>query len=219
MDLLGGTRLGRYGAAMPFDFASSPVPVRSEISDEFRCEWGRLADPGSTWTGSERVSIAAAARGESDGEVPAAAAAAAERIYREPTSTNREWVESMADALGTTRYVELVGVVTRLAAVDFFHRSLGIPLEPLPEAQPGDATGEIDDRARVGKGWVPMVGGASIAGALSIVPPEMEAQRLLHGPIYLTYEGMADLDFRRGLYRTQMELVASRTSALNECFY
>ncbi len=47
----------------------------------------------------------------------------------------------------------------------------------------------------------------------------MEAQQHLHGPIYLTYEEMADLDFRRGLHRSQMELVAARTSAINECFY
>jgi hypothetical protein len=30
---------------------------------------------------------------------------------------------------------------------------------------------------------------------------------------------MQDLEFVRGLSRPQMELVAARTSALNECFY
>jgi len=204
---------------MPFDFAASPVRIRPEISKEFRSEWARLARPGPAWTGADRGLIASAARlGQGTG-LPEEAAAAAARIYGEPPAISRDWVNSITEALGSARYVELVGVVARLAAVDFFHRALGMPLEPLPEAQPGDPTGEIDERAHPGRGWVPMVGATSIVGALSLVPSEMEAQRRLHGPIYLTYEGMADLDFRRGLHRSQMELVAARTSAINECFY
>jgi len=64
-----------------------------------------------------------------------------------------------------------------------------------------------------------MVGGASIVQALSAVPSEAEAQEDMHGPLYLTYAQMQDLQFVRGLTRPQMELVAARTSALNECFY
>jgi AhpD family alkylhydroperoxidase len=30
---------------------------------------------------------------------------------------------------------------------------------------------------------------------------------------------MARFDYQGGLHRTQMELVAARTSAINECFY
>jgi len=202
-----------------FDFAASPVPVRDDIVDEFRREWERLRNPGPTWTGSERVAIAAAARGGSADGVPGDAVRCADQIYRAPASLTREWVADASEALDVEHYVELVGVVARLAAVDFFHRSLGLPPEPLPEPLGGDSTGDIDDLARPGKAWVPMVGGASIVGALSIVPTEMQAQEQLHGPIYLTYEGMGDLDFRRGLHRSQMELVAARTSAINECFY
>ena len=205
--------------AMPFDFLSSSVPVRPDILEEFRREWGRLAQPGPTWTGAERVSIAAAARGKPGGDLSETASSTAGRIYREPSTISREWVTSAAEKLGAARYVELVGVVARLAAVDFFHQVIGSPVEPLPEPVPGDPTGETDDRARLGKGWVPMVGTTSIVGALSIVPSEMEAQQHLHSPLYLTYEDMADVDFQRGLHRSQMELVAARTSAINECFY
>ncbi len=66
--------------------------------------------------------------------------------------------------------------------------------------------------------WVPMAPG-SIAYALSLVPHEMAAQEELHGPLYLTYEGMADLEYVNGLTRAQMELVAARVSVINECFY
>jgi len=51
------------------------------------------------------------------------------------------------------------------------------------------------------------------------VPAEMEAQRDIHGPLYLSYEQMGLANFQRGLHRSQMELVAATTSALNECFY
>ena len=91
--------------------------------------------------------------------------------------------------------------------------------EALPEPAPGEPTGDTDSRASPGPAWVPMVGGASIVGALSLVPREMAAQEELHGPLYLTYEEMADMGFRRGLDRRQLELVAGRTSAVNECFY
>ena len=52
-----------------------------------------------------------------------------------------------------------------------------------------------------------------------VVPAEAEAQDDLHGSMYLTQDQMSDPSFERGLTRAQMELVASRTSALNECFY
>jgi hypothetical protein len=64
-----------------------------------------------------------------------------------------------------------------------------------------------------------MVGGSSIVQALSLVPAESAAQEDLHGALYLTYEAMAEPVHRSGLNRVQMELVAARTSAVNECFY
>ena len=68
-------------------------------------------------------------------------------------------------------------------------------------------------------GWVPTVGPASPPSALSSVPDEHEAMHDLHAIFYLAVADMADLDADRGLHRTQMELVAARTSLLNECFF
>ena len=44
---------------------------------------------------------------------------------------------------------------------------------------------------------------------------------LLAGPQYMTYADMAFPDFARtpGLNRSQMELISSRLSFHNECFY
>ena len=92
-------------------------------------------------------------------------------------------------------------------------------LEPLPGPIEGDPSRQPEPSAGRNPSWVPATSGSSIVYALSLVPAEMAAQEDLHGPLYLTYEGMGDLAYVSGLTRAQMELVAARTSAVNECFY
>ena len=107
-----------------------------------------------------------------------------------------------------------------VTAVDTFHRALGLDLEPLPTPRSGKPSRALPDiPARKTKAWVPMVGPPSIPGSLSAVPDEMAALESLHGPMYLTYEEMDDPAIQKGLSRWQTELVASRTSAINECFF
>lgn len=201
------------------------IVVRPEIPDLFSREWSRLASPGSHWTAKERVDIAATARearveaAVSVSSLPAAATEVASKLGATPGRVTRSWVDSALADLGPGRYVELVGVVSRTSAVDAFHRAVGSPLPAFPEPKAGSPNGDDDPLASLGPAWVPMVGGASIVGALSAVPSEAEAQEDMHGPLYLTYDEMQDLEFERGLSRPQMELVAARTSALNECFY
>ena len=140
-------------------------------------------------------------------------------VSARPASIRRTWVDEMTAEIGYAPYVEIVGVVSRLAAVDTFQVALGVDLEPLPHPDAGDPSRVDEPQARAGAAWVPMVGGASVTQALSLVDAEAVAQEDMHGPLYLTYEEMAELDFVRGLSRAQMELVAARTSAINECFY
>jgi pyrroline-5-carboxylate reductase len=47
----------------------------------------------------------------------------------------------------------------------------------------------------------------------------MEAMEALHGPAYLSFAEMTDPAIKKGLSRAQIELVAARTSAVNECFF
>ncbi len=210
---------------MPFDFASAPVEVRTDIRRLFRREWDRLSLAGTWWSGRERVDIAGAARtarfgGErSPSALSSVAMEAAETTSARPASIRKEWVERVAEEIGFPRYVEIVGITSRLAAIDTFHQALGVELEQLPDPEPGKPSHSQEPQARAGAAWVPMVGGASITQALSLVDAEATAQEDMHGPLYLTYEGMAELDYVGGLSRAQMELVAARTSAINECFY
>ena len=201
-------------------FTEFSIPVRPDLLAGLRSLWSNLAAPGTWWSGEERVAVAETARGGTTDLIPTVAAGAARTIYADISATSRAWVEGvLAGGLTMPAFVEVIGVVSRLAAVDEFTRALGRPLEPLPEALPGAPTQEEPPSARPGRSWVPMVGGMSITRALSLVPAESEAQEEIHGPLYLSYEQMADQGFERELTRPQMELVAGRVSAMNECFY
>src|SRR5438552_2311154 len=57
----------------------------------------------------------------------------------------------------------------------------------------------------------------NIVRALSLVPDEVRMLRRLSDTHYLAIEKIPDPTARRALDRMQMELVAARVSALNEC--
>lgn len=199
--------------------------IRQDLVDAVRATWEHVSRPGAVWTGRERVAIAAEVRRARAGEPPAGdlppvAAEASRLLAVAPATARKGWVaEVAAPPLSHAHYVELLAVVSRVIAVDTLARVLGKETDPLPGAVPGDPSGEIASAARPGAGWVPMVGGTSITQALSLVPAENAELERLHGAMYLTFAEMADPGITRGLTRTQMELVAARTSALNECFY
>ena len=201
------------------------ISIRSDLVESLERTWANLAGPGAVWTGAERVAIAAAARRarlhEPPGTgLPPAAISAARLLAADPAAARRSWLESLIDdGLDYERYIELLAVVARLVAVDTFSEALGLSPTPLPQPASGEPTGETDPAARPAKGWVPVVGGTSITQALSLVPSEHAELERFHGPMYLTFEEMSDPVVARGLTRPQMELVASRTSAFNECFY
>ena len=199
--------------------------IRSDLIENLQQSWANLVGPGAVWTGPERLAIVAEARRARNQEAPGsalsgAATEAARLLAADPAAARRGWVEGIVAAgLGYEGYVELLGVVSRLVAVDTLSEALGLGVEPLPESVSGEPSGEVSAQARPGKGWVPMVGGTSITQALSLIPSENAELERFHGPMYLTFDQMSDPTFTRGLTRPQMELVASRTSAINECFF
>ncbi len=116
-------------------------------------------------------------------------------------------------------YVEILSLTSRLVAVDTAHFALGLEPAPVPEATDDPPTGRIAPGAAIDGGWIPTIGTAYPPTALSLLPDEEKAWDELHGALYLTMPQMGDSDISRGLHRTQMELVAARTSLLNECFF
>jgi alkylhydroperoxidase family enzyme len=211
-----------------FEFEGSPIPVRADLAQSFRGVWQRLAAPGTWWTGAERVALANVARAAyqeetplDDSVLPVPARDAAAVLAKTPAAISEEQIASWeAHGLDAHHYVELVAVVAMATAIDTFHRGMDLDLEPLPLAQPGAPSRALPATpATKTKAWVPMVGPPTIPSSLSAVPAEMTALEALHGPMYLSYVEMGNPAIQKGLSRAQMELVAGRTSAINECFF
>ena len=142
----------------------------------------------------------------------------------------------LADGLEEGAYVELVGIVTLTAGIDFFCRALGIPPFELPEPVSGPATGYRPENLESGVAWVSILAPEDAAGpeadlyeptdfipniarALSQVPDHVRVLQLESKSHYVAIRDLRDMSVRRDLDRQQMELVAARVSAMNECFY
>jgi hypothetical protein len=129
-------------------------------------------------------------------------------------------VRMTADIVGDPTTVEVIGIVSQLSAIDGFHHALGIDVEPLPDPIEGEPTGAFTPDLKRRRTHVPMPPGP-IPVALDLTPSEGRAMEAIAGPLYMTYEEMALDDFARdpGLNRAQMELISSKTSHNNACFY
>src|SRR5262245_22129131 len=167
--------------------------------------------------------------------LPAAAVEAAHRIATDPGRLTRAWYEkTLAAGLSDAHYVELLGVVVTIVNLDALHRALGVPLEPLPEPRAGEPSRQRP-AAESSTAWVPwlrldgdlgraLYGGRTrvpnVARALSLVPDAVRQLNELSEAHYLPIDDVIDPHARlAALTRPQMELVAGRVSALNECFY
>lgn len=204
----------------------SPLPpdvtVRDDIVAVFDLFWDRLARPGATLTGHQRTAVAAVARGESgtdDLTDPEVTHFAAELMQRPATVTGAD-VGRLVDAVGDPQTVEVIAIVSILSAVDGFHAAVGADPAPLPDARDGDPTGDIAQGLKRRRTHVPVSPGP-IPFTLDLVPSDAHVFLALQGPLYMTDAEMDSDTFERspGLNRAQMELISSRLSFHNECFY
>jgi hypothetical protein len=246
------------------DYSGASYPVRGDLVECHREIHRNLGAPGTWWTGSEKLAIAAEARAAPecalcrerkaavspfavDGThagpalLPAEVVDVVHRIVTDPGRLSRSWCDGvLAKTLDDGRYVELIGTVVSITALDVFARAIGADTAPLPAAQAGEPSRERPASAVDQGAWVPLVpfgeaGGAdaervyggldavpNIGRALSLVPSQVEALRAFSGPHYMTIEHVGDPSYEtpgRALDRLQMELVAARVSKLNDCFY
>lgn len=162
-------------------------------------------------------------------------------VHRVVTDQNRitqSYVESIeADGLSKGAYVELVGIVVAMVSIDEFHRALGLPLEALPVGQPGEPTCYVPQHLSEDIGFVPTIPpegavgaesdlwargfSANVIRALTLVPNALREWRDISAAQYIPLEKMGNFakEDNRSINRTQIELVAGRVSAVNECFY
>ena len=132
----------------------------------------------------------------------------------------------LAADISRERYVEAVGVVNAAVIVDTMHASLGLPLPDLPTPEPGEPTGQpradvVDEGA-----WVPLTrvddrtatvtglpGAPNIARSMGCVPSAVAL-------FFTAFRGHYALrDIPLSVSQAQAEFVASRVSAINQCFY
>lgn len=171
-------------------------------------------------------------------DLPEVAIDAVHRIITDQTRITQSWVADLPEmGLSTEAYVELAGIVVCVFSIDEFHWALDLQLENLPEPVAGEPSHYRPAQAETGTGFVPMLPkqgltgpeadlwpngrSANVVRAFSLVPAAVKDWLALSSAQYLSVQGMANLVKQddRSINRMQMELVAARVSAINECFY
>lgn len=222
---------------------SHHLEVRTEVATAHQRFLDHLEAAGEWWSSAQRLTIAdevRRARGADplppwiapstvddlvpDGhELIPPVVDAVWRIANHPGSLTHQWyAEVIGRGIEPAAYVELVSIIAMTVAVDSFCRSAGIAPLGLPDptatmARGPQQEGTIEDH------WVPTVATdmPNVRKALSIVPAEMDMQGYLLDAQYVPggalAVGLAEDIWSLG--RLQVELVASRVSTVNECFY
>ena len=161
---------------------------------------------------------------------------AVHRITTDPGRLSRRILDDLAEAGDDdAAYVELLSVVVFTLALDTFRRALGLDPLPLPQPEPGEPAGERPAQLEDIGAWVPVlstrspgardlfagvVHASNIIRALSLVPAATRDQLVLTRALYLPPAHIPSTGAGgRALSRPQIELIASRVSALNQCFY
>jgi len=173
-------------------------------------------------------------------ELPAAIVDAIHRITSDPGRLSRSWYDAaLAGGLRGEEIVEITSIIGVTTIVDTMARALSNDPRALPEAS-GSNGAEPHRTVQAGltldRGWVPMVDPDSaegmtkamyegvlaaagfvfnVARSLSSVPEAIRDFFSAFFPNYSTHGPPR----AGGLSRVQIELLASTTSAYNECFY
>jgi hypothetical protein len=179
--------------------------------------------------------------GEHDhgGALSDAAVDAVHRLVTDASRLSRTWLdETLAGGLSDGHYVELLGVAVFVLDIDMVHRALGLPLEALPEPLPGQPTRRRPAGLREGMGWFPTLDREAavceyddlyppapkipnVIRAMSLVPDNVRMLKKMSAAHYVphTIGAKVSAETGRAISRSQIELIAGRVSARNECFY
>ena len=126
-----------------------------------------------------------------------------------------------------------------MLSIDRFAEAIGVDLRVLPDPEPGDVSqyGPMNISIDPRSGWVPMIAAdandppdddlwvrgqvGNVIRAMSLVPDEVRTLNDLSTAHYMAGRFVLDASYSpdRALDRVQIELVAARVSALNECFF
>ena len=177
------------------------------------------------------------------GILPDAAVEAIHRIRTDAGRLGESWFATIiAAGLSEDQYVELVAVVAIVAAVDGFDFAAGLPVRALPDPRPGAPSRRRPRNPSRGPAWVSVLmpddrmpdepdqfldhpgprerGHAHIHLTISLVPDSAIQFWTVQEAMYQRGPMMRDFarDYR-AISHAQIELVAARVAALNQCLY
>jgi hypothetical protein len=182
----------------------------------------------------------AAIAGEHDslGALPESVIEVVHRVRNDPGRLSERWFRDLIGAgFSEEQYVETVSIVAHVVAIDTMARGLGCDLLPLPQPEHGSPLQYRPPGAKPGGAWVPWLEpadlseaeagiypagrpAANIMKAMSLVPDEVNS---FFEIVSHQYQGPLEMrDFSReyrAISHAQIELLAARVSALNQCLY
>ncbi len=231
---------------MDWTYSESPVAIPAELGELHRSTFTALGEPGTWWTGQERSDMVREVRAarecshceeRSEALVPMAVAGehtaatslsaeVVEVVHRVTTDASRitgSWASARIAALDAAPYSEIIGTVAIVNALDVHCKALGLAVAEAPAVVLGEPSRVLPrDVTDTESAYVPQDPdhqNANVRRALTMVPQTLNA---FFGLVGRMYSGAAFGDLiwnHRALDRPQVELLAARTSALNECFY
>ena len=152
---------------------------------------------------------------------------------------NRKTMDNALDAgLSEAEYIELIGVTTRSISLDIFSKGVGLPYATYENPENSVPTKQLPTFLKKEGAWIRTIPAGDSGGtdgkklygdiqapfifrALSLVPDEAKEVMTISTTQYVPAKKLMSLEFshEKEFGRSLVELVAGRTSALNECFY
>jgi hypothetical protein len=159
-------------------------------------------------------------------------------VRTDPGRLSERWLRGViAAGLSEEQYVETVSIVAHVVAIDTMARGVGLDEPALPQPQPGMPSRYRPTGAKLGGAWVRWLEpadlseaeaglypadrpAANIMKAMSLVPDEVRSFFDLVSHQYQPPLAMRDFSREyRAISHAQIELLAARVSALNQCLY
>ncbi len=230
-------------------YADQPLPIRAKLRAGHEYGWREIAMPGTWWSATERVEMLLEARraldcslcarrqealspytldGDHDhgGNLPDNVIEVVHRIRTDSGRLTERWFKSMLDTgLLAEEYIEIVGIVATSLILDTFAEALGVPPGLPGDPAPGAPSRERNPAVVDAGAWVPLTNADQEDTALGLpsAPNITRAMGIVPGAVdnffgvFRGHYALANLDF--AITRPQIEMIAARVSALNQCFY
>ena len=230
-------------------YDSLDLPVRQRIRDAHGAAMDAFADPGTWLASHSRLAVLAEARhapscrlcqerknalspyavkGDHDTQtdLPDDLVEIVHRITTDSGRMTRTWFEGVTDAgISPETYVEVVGLVATSIIMDSFGVALGAQLAEPPAARGGEPSSESNPDVIEAGAWVRLLDLEQEETDLDIptAPNIFRAMGLVPSAIAHFFSVMRSqyslTEYDITLGRSQIELLASRVSSLNQCFY